>query len=491
MKHAIVANFRKSLQSHRTDRLMTQSLRRGVAVLTTLALLLAPMARADRTALRPGWNIFSPQQDIEVGQQVSRDAERQLPMLNDSRVDNYLNNLGKRLSSLAPGHRYPYTYKAVNDRAINAFALPGGPVYVNRGVVEAADNEAHLAGVMAHEISHVALRHGTKQASKAYVTQVPLAILGGVLGSNSVGAVLAQLGAGFTVNSILLKYSRTDESQADIMGTQILYDAGYDPRAMAQFFDKIQKGQTGGRPIEFFSNHPNPENRIQRVNEEISRLGRPRSGYATDSREFQEIKRYLGSLSTAPRRQVRSEAEGGRPGTWPGWPSDRFVSYQNSLLLIDHPDNWQVYAQGDAVTIAPRGGLVDDGRGKQALAYGVIVNLFQPPSWDSYGQQLQGPGYGGRISLEEATDQLVQEFRQSNRNMRVVRGYDVLNVSGERALSTYLSNDSPSGGRETNWLVTLQHPEGLLFIVFTAPERDFQNYESTFNQMLYSVQMFR
>ena len=103
---------------------------------------------------------------------------------------------------------------------------------------------------MAHETSHVALRHGTNQASKASAAQVPLAILGGMLGSNSVGAVLAQFGAGFAANSILLKYSRTAESQADIMATQILYDSGYDPRAMAQFFEKIQAEDKGGRPQE-------------------------------------------------------------------------------------------------------------------------------------------------------------------------------------------------------------------------------------------------
>ena len=196
-------------------------------------LVVAVVGAADgRTILKPGWNMFSPQQDVEVGQQVSPDAERQLPMLNNSRVDNYVNNLGRRLAAKAPGEKYPYHFKVVNDRAINAFALPGGPIYINRGVIEAADNESQLAGVLAHEISHVALRHGTNQASKASAAQLPLAILGGMIGSNSTKAVLAQLGASFAVNSILLKYSRSAESQADIMGTQVLYDSAYDPRAM-------------------------------------------------------------------------------------------------------------------------------------------------------------------------------------------------------------------------------------------------------------------
>jgi len=205
-----------------------------------LALVLTPLAWAQRTQLKPGWNMFSAQQDVQVGQQVSSEAEQQVPMLNDARVDNYLNTLGRTLASRAPGEKFPYQYKCVNDRAINAFALPGGFVYINRGVIESADNEAQLAGVMAHETAHVALRHGTNQATKAYIAQVPLAILGGALGNkNSVAAVLTQIGAGFATNSLLLKYSRTAESQADEMGTQILYDSGYDPHAMAQFFEKI------------------------------------------------------------------------------------------------------------------------------------------------------------------------------------------------------------------------------------------------------------
>src|SRR5713226_3815099 len=215
-------------------------LRQVVAVVVAVVLTLAPLAWAERTQLKPGWNLFSPEQDAQLGRQVSRDAERQVPMLNDARVDAYLNSLGHRLAAHAPYHYFQYQFKCVNDRAINAFALPGGFVYINRGVLEAADNEAQAAGVMAHEISHDELRHGTNQASKAYVAQVPLAVLGGALGANSVGSVLAQLGAGFVTNSVLLKYSRDAERQADIMGTQILHDSNYDPRAMAQFFEKIE-----------------------------------------------------------------------------------------------------------------------------------------------------------------------------------------------------------------------------------------------------------
>ena len=310
-------------------------------------------------------------------------------MLNDSRVDSYLNNLGQRLAAHAPGEKYPYAFQTVNDRGINAFALPGGHVYINRGVIEAADNEAQLAGVMAHEISHVALRHGTNQASKASVAQMPLAILGGLLGSNSTGAALAQLGAGFTVNSILLKYSRDAESQADLMGTQILYDSGYDPRAMGQFFGKIE----GGNGIAFFSDHPNPDHRIESVNEEAAKLGGSQRITNNSSKDFDQIKRYVQSLPAPRPNQLQGgQQQQNAPGQ-PAGTSDRFVTFENSVLRMDHPDNWQAYGQGDAMTVAPQGGMVNDGNGNQALAYGVLVNIYEPHS-DRYGQRLQGPDFG-------------------------------------------------------------------------------------------------
>ena len=269
--------------------------------------LLPALVSAQRTVVKPGWNMFSPEQDVEIGRSVSANAERQLPMLNDARLDAYLNRLGRRLAEKAQGVRYQYQFKAVNDKAINAFALPGGFLYVNRGLIEAADNEAQLAGVLGHEIGHVALRHGTNQASKAQVAQAPLTILGGVLGSGSVGSVLAELGAGFAANSVLLKYSRDAERQADILGTQILYDSSYDPRAMSQFFEKLQAEGESGRPAEFFSSHPNPENRAKRVTEEIAKLGGVPAKYSNDSPEFVQIKRY--SIS-GPKPLLRHDGQG-------------------------------------------------------------------------------------------------------------------------------------------------------------------------------------
>lgn len=457
-----------------------RGLQQVIAFMVVITLTLAPSAWAERTRLKPGWNLFSPQQDVAIGRQVSQDAERQIPMLNDSRMDSYLNSLGRRLAAKAPGERYPYQFKTVNDQGLNAFALPGGFLYINRGVIEAADNEAQLASVMAHETSHVALRHGTNQASKSYAAQVPLALLGGALGSNSVGAVLAQIGAGFTLNSALLKYSRDAERQADVMGTQILYDSGFDPRAMAQFFEKIQNESRRGRPPQWLSSHPNPENRVERVNQEIDLLGGPPRGYKTDSAEFREIKRYVLSLPAPPKGGGIPRPSDGGHQRRPAPPSDRFQSFENEILRMRHPDNWRAYGQGSAASFAPEGGVVDDGRGNAAHAYGMIVSVFEPHG-----------GRSNQVTLEEATDQLIDDLRHSNTAMRVSRRHERVRLAGERALSTYLSNDSPVGGRETDWLITVLRPQGLVYFVCVAPEREFDDYDHAFQAMLDSVRFRR
>ena len=452
----------------------------GMAFLLALTLALAPAAWAERTRLKPGWNMFSPQQDVDLGREVSKDAERQLPLLNDPQVDAYVNAVGRRLAAKAPGEKYPYQFKVINDRGINAFALPGGYVYINRGVIEAADNEAQLASVIAHEIGHVALRHGTNQASKAYAAQVPLAILGGALGNNSVGAVLAQLGAGFAANSVLLKYSRDAERQADILGTQILYDNGYDPRGGSQFFEKIEAESKSGRPPQWLSSHPNPENRVELISREVNLLGGPARGYKTYSLEFRQIKQRVLALPAPPKGGGPSRDGNGGGSGRPDLPSGGYADFENRVLRMRYPDNWRYNGQGSAVTFVPDRGVVDDGRGNAALAYGVIVNVF-----DTHG------GRYGQVSLEEATDQLIDELRHSNPAMRVTRQHERIRLGFERALSTYLSNASPVGGREVDWLVTVLRPEGLVFFVCVAPERDYSDYDRTFESMLDSARFRR
>src|SRR5215468_4325355 len=189
-----------------------------IASCVTLLLVVMPMNGLAQTQVKPGFNLFSPQQDIEIGKQSALEAEKQLQLIRDGRALEYLNRLGQRLAEQAPGERYPYTFKLVNAAEINAFALPGGQIYVNRATIEAAQSEAELAGVIAHEISHVALRHGTHQASKAYLAQAGLGILGGLLGRGTSSARILNTIGGVGLNVVFLKFSRDDENQADEVG---------------------------------------------------------------------------------------------------------------------------------------------------------------------------------------------------------------------------------------------------------------------------------
>jgi len=206
------------------------------------------------TRLRWG-GISSPLRRRRDGARGCARHRTEASLLNDRRVDDYLSALGRRLASKAPGERYPYQFKAVNDPAINAFALPGGFLYVNRGTIEAAQDEAQLAGVIGHEIGHVALRHGTNQATKSYAAQVPLRSSAAALGSNSIGAVLAQIGAEFAADSVLLKYSRDAERQPTSSGPRSCTTTATIPARMAQFFEILNRESKGGRGPDWFSSH--------------------------------------------------------------------------------------------------------------------------------------------------------------------------------------------------------------------------------------------
>ena len=442
-------------------------------VLCWLLLLTPASAFARRTELRPGFNLFSTQHDVELGKKASADANRQLPLIQDARVANYVNALGRRLAGYSAGPDYPYSFRVVNSAQINAFALPGGFVYVNRGTIEAADNEAQLAGVIAHEISHVALRHGTNQLSRAAAARLPLQILGGVFSRGTLADQLAQIGIGIGFTSVFLKYSRSAETQADIRGAQILYDADYDPRAMAQFFERLQ-AEHRQRSIEFFSDHPSPERRVDRVNEEIDRLGGPRPGYQTDSPEFRRIKGLLKSLPLPPKRPARpSDAAPARPQL----PSGRLVVYEGENFRLQHPENWRVYAQTGAATIAPEGGILQGADGRTSVAYGAFLGYFSSPAINR------------STSLDDATNELIASLEKQNPDMRYVsRSRKTTRLAGSRACSLRFSAPSPMPGKqEADWIVTTMRPQGLFFIALISPEQDFESYRPAFERLLQSI----
>jgi beta-barrel assembly-enhancing protease len=440
------------------------------------ALTGAPQTHAQRTQLKAPWNMYSPNTDVQVGKQNADVMAQKLPLCNDPRVDKYLTTLGMKLVAKLPtkGVQYPWEFHCVNDKSINAFALPGGYVFVNRGAIEAADNESQLAAVMGHELSHVALRHGTAQASKAQFTQGAAGILGSLLGGSASGQVLAQ-GVALGAGGLLLHYSRTDETQADVMGTQVIYDAGYDPRAMAQFFEKLQSETAGKNPPQFLSDHPNPGNRVERVNQEIDKLGGPPPNGKRDSAEFEAIKREVLALPT-PKKigPIVAAANSGPPPA----PSSKFAEYAGASYSLKYPDNWGQSDDKNGASFVPPNGVLQGSDGQAALAYGMIVDL----------SPIQGDA-SNPDNLRTATQALIQNLQHTNPNLKIAREPGPVKLNGQPGLSTYLSNDSPAGGQETDWLITVVQPQGLLSFLCVAPQAAYSEYDKTFSAILDSVRL--
>jgi Zn-dependent protease with chaperone function len=447
-----------------------------------LAMLLAlsmtePQLLEARVEPSHGFNMFSAQEEVQAGQQGSAQVSKQLPVLPDSDpISIYVQRLGQQLAAHAPGEKWPYSFHVVNQKEINAFALPGGPVYVNLGTIQAADNEAELAGVMAHEISHVVQRHGTRAASKQMAAQLPLAILGGVMGQGALSR-MAQMGLSFGVGSYFLKNSRKAESEADLLGTDIMYDTGFNPRAMADFFAKLDK-EGGSRGPQFFSDHPNPGNRAEAVAKEVATLPR-KTSFRSDSAEFRNVKQRVTGVKPLTAQQI---AESQTPATSASGedirPSGSLRKFSHSDFEISYPANWQVFGdQNSAVTIAPQNGV-----SQSAVAYGVMINTFQPEDPNT--------------SLDQATQELLASLRQSNPDLRAIGHDENIRVNGVAGKSVDLMGTSPlrdqngRPGQERDWLTAFMRRDGsLLYIVSIAPEKDFESLRPTFEQMLKSIKL--
>ena len=418
--------------------------------------------------VKPGWNLFSKEQDIQLGREAAAQVERQMPVVNDAQLQGYIQGIGRKLVSTGLAGDYPYTFKVINDKSINAFALPGGPTFVHTGLIAAADNEAQLAGVIGHEIAHVALRHGTNQASKANLIQLPAMLAGAIIGNGSMLGQLAQLGIGLGANSVLLKYSRNAETDADILGARMMAKAGYNPVEAARFFEKLEAQGGGGGP-QFLQSHPNPGNRMKTIQEEIQYL--PRANYTTgNSSQFQSIKSRVGGLPAAPANRAQS----GAVGTGDPRPSGGMREYRSSAFTVAHPQNWEAFGDnnGAMVTIAPRSGLIQDSRGGVGIAYGVMVSFASPQN---------------RGDLRQETSNLIGQLAQSNPALQTGGSQKNVRIDGTSGLVTTLYNQSPLGGREINMLVTAQRPEGLFYMIFIGPEKDFRQLQPVYEQMLQSV----
>ncbi len=454
------------------------------------ALLLTAQVAESQTAVTAPKNKYTPKQDVELGREAAAQVEQQLPILNDGNITEYVDNIGRRLVNAIPANqRYPefqYRFKVVNVREINAFALPGGPMYVNRGMIEAAKTEGEVASVLAHEMSHVSLRHGTANASKAQkyeMGQMTGAVLGAIIGGRT-GNVIAQ-GAQFGLGTAFLRFSRAFERDADLQGAQMMARAGYNPRDMANMFRTIEQQSGGSGGPQFMSDHPNPGNRFAYINKEAEslRVQNP----VTDTRGFQNVKAQLGRMSPAPTtEQATKNAGSNRPGTASGnpptngavaRPSTRYQTYdQGNAFRISVPNNWREMPGNNSVTFAPEG------------AYGAVnqQNVF------THGTEV-GLARNETHDLQTATDELVQSIAQSNPRLGRASGSERATIGGRTGLRTSLSNFSDATRREERIdLYTSLLQDGTLFyLIGVAPTNEFSEYQPVFRRVAGSIQFTR
>ncbi|MET1082121.1 MAG: M48 family metallopeptidase [Burkholderiales bacterium] len=444
-----------------------------------------------QTRITPPNNKYTPAQDVKLGQQAAKEVEQQLPLLRDDGIESFMDRIGRRLVRVIPSemeHReFRYSFKVINVREINAFALPGGPMYVNRGMIQAAAVEGEVAGVMAHELSHVILRHGTAGATKQQPFEIGAmagAIAGAIIGGD-LGQVVAQ-GTQFGLGTYFLRYSREYEKQADLLGVQLMARAGYNPLDLMHMFQTIEKQGHGGGVPQFMSDHPNPGNREAYIKQEASHLRI--EGQAGDSREFARAQDSLRSMSPAPtteqvtRRGKQTPTQPGQPppdarnvGTRVSPPSSRYKTYtEGNLFRISVPDNWREVATSASVKFVPDG------------AYGQV----QGQTIFTHGVEL-GFTRNEIHSLQEATQEFIDGLAQSNPSLRATSGFQNTNLSGRNGLVATLSNVSEvtSRGETVTVFTTLLRDGNLFYCIAVAPQDEYQGYQRSFQRVVQSIRL--
>ena len=495
------AGSQRALQQFINDVLsnMKSKIMPGCAMhILALGLFLSPimlinvLAQGTRVAIPK--NKYSLSQDVQLGRQAAAEVRQQMPVLaRDSRVNDLVESVGRRLVTAIPREYqqsgFQYSFDVVNARDINAFALPGGPMFVNRGMIEAARTEGEMAGVMAHEISHVILRHGTAQATKANSPKFQLpaiggAILGAIIGGN-VGGVIAQ-GTQLGVGAYFMKYSREYERDADILGAQIMARAGYDPRDLANMFRTIERESGGSSGPEWLSSHPNPGNRYQAINEEAARLRINNNSGRSNSNAFLQVQNELRRMPKAPTMQEIASRQQTSQNTrnYPNdsrieqrveSPSNSYRSYRGSnLFAVNIPSNWQSFEEQSSVTFAPRGAY-GNYQGQSVFTHGAIVGVT-----NSNGTNLQ-----------VASEQYINNLLQNNSYLQAQSRFRRSTIDGQPALAITLNGRSPvTGATEIVTIYTsLLQNRNLFYVINVAPSDQYRNYQRAFNTLLQSINL--
>ena len=460
---------------------------RLTAIAAAVGLLAAVLSA--QTPIKLPKNKYTPQQDVELGREAAAEVRKQYPVIQDERIGKYLTQVGDRLVAAAPADLkqpvYEYSFTPVNLKEINAFALPGGPMFIHRGLVDVATSEAELAGVMAHELAHVLLRHGTANASKAQNPWLQLGQIAGIVGGAVVGgakgAAIAQ-GSQFGLGTLLLKYSREFEKQADLLGVQIMARGGYDPRALGRIFETIEReaATAGGSGPQWLSSHPNPGNRTVYIDQEADALT---VAPAPDTSGFAAIKPVFASLPPAKSTRDIARAEPaadaavsvGTPGQPLPRPSPEYRDISGGRIFrASVPANWTSLSSKSSIKVVPDNGY-GPFDGQTVFICGVEFGVVRAES----------------RNLQQATDAWLNAISQGNPDLRAAGAQRTTRISGRTALATPLVNPSPLGGQERISVYTTFLADGatLFYYLTVAPEQELETFQDAFRRVGESIRL--
>jgi Zn-dependent protease with chaperone function len=467
---------------------------RLIAIAVALACGLSSVTA--QTRIVPPKNKYTPEQDVQIGEKAAAEVRHSYPVIQTPEIQRYMTTLGERLVDAAPRElnnpAFRYSFTPVNVKEINAFALPGGPMFINRGMIDSAHSEGEVVGVMAHELSHVLLRHGTANATKAQGFQLGAlagAIAGAVVGGG-LGSVISQ-GSQFGLGTWLLRYSREYEKQADILGAQMMARAGYDPRDLARVFENIEKQAGGGSP-QWMSDHPNPGNRSEYIAQEAAMLQVAPSH--RDNAELQRVKSLMASLP-APKSMAQVEREANRGGGNGGGgdsgdnsepvsvgeigqpvpaPSTSYRPVKGGKVFqADVPTNWYALSSQSSIKFVPKNGY-GQLNGQSVFTHGAEVGVMRAQSGD----------------LSEATDAVLQSLASGNPELRDVQPPRQVQLSQRTAIHHQLTNRSATGDREqVNFVTTFLADGSLFYYVTVVPANESNAYAGTFRRIAESIRL--
>ena len=478
----------------------------GALLVGTVALVPAsPLAAQVIRRAPSAFNLFSVEQDIEVGRQSAATIERQVRVVPGARTDRFLGSVVSLLSAQLPANRYRFQAKVFDSADISVLVLPGGPIYVSTGLLGLARTEGELAGVLAHSMSHIILRHGTARASRAYLDTAGFSALGGLGSAPSTSRVLNATG-GYGLEAAFLGFSLSDEYEADALGAEVLSKAGYDPVAMVAVFAAARReSRRSASAARLASRHPLSADREDRIRDLVNVFGH--RGTLEIVGGYSSVRWVGGSQRHASAREMK--AAGGNVALEPAPvapeippPSAQFnrFNHPDALIAIDYPSNWEASTSGFAISFMPPNGVVERSGGAPQLLQGVIVNFYAPfenavDRWNHSLEQHFAPFVDRtrpRGFLEDATDDLVRQIIAADPYLTAPTGSARPEAAdGARGYSVRLSGRSPATGEpERVTVYTRALPDDhVAYMACVTPAKTATIVERTCARMVQSLRV--